>query len=220
MAMLVPQAWEGERDVHPSVRDFYRYHAALVEPWDGPAGLVFTDGDRVAAALDRNGLRPLRYAVCEDGIVVCASEVGAVRTAGHGTCPPAPARTRRDAAGRPARRPAAAGRRRAEASAGARQPYGEWARTYQRRVSPGQPVERRLGRPARPPGRRRLHQGGGDHRLAAHGERRQGAHLLDGRRHRAGRAVESPAHRLPLPQAALRAGHEPARSITCASGRS
>jgi glutamate synthase domain-containing protein 1 len=84
-AMLVPQVWEGRRDLHPAVRDFLRYHSALVEPWDGPAGLVFTDGLRIAAALDRNGLRPLRYAVCEDGFVVASSEAGAVRTAGHGT---------------------------------------------------------------------------------------------------------------------------------------
>jgi glutamine phosphoribosylpyrophosphate amidotransferase len=85
MAMLVPQVWEGRRDLPPAVHDFYRYHASLVEPWDGPGGLVFSDGRRIAAALDRNGLRPLRYAVCEDGFIVCASEVGAVRTEGHGT---------------------------------------------------------------------------------------------------------------------------------------
>ncbi|MEX2328646.1 MAG: glutamate synthase-related protein [Nitriliruptoraceae bacterium] len=79
-AMLVPQVWEGARDVDAQIRDFYRYHSALVEPWDGPAGLIFTDGVRVGAALDRNGLRPLRYHVCDDGTVVAASEVGAVRT--------------------------------------------------------------------------------------------------------------------------------------------
>ena len=79
-AMLVPQVWEGARDLDPEIRDFYRYHAALVEPWDGPAGLIFTDGRRVGAALDRNGLRPLRYHVCEDGTVVASSEVGAVTT--------------------------------------------------------------------------------------------------------------------------------------------
>ncbi|OLE38894.1 MAG: hypothetical protein AUG48_00545, partial [Actinobacteria bacterium 13_1_20CM_3_68_9] len=83
LAMLVPEAWEGF-DVDPAVRDFYRYHACLMEPWDGPAGLVFTDGVRVGAALDRNGLRPLRYAVCEDGLVACASEAGAVDLRGHG----------------------------------------------------------------------------------------------------------------------------------------
>ncbi|HZQ27791.1 MAG TPA: glutamate synthase large subunit [Acidimicrobiales bacterium] len=85
IAMLVPEAWEGARDLDPEVRGFYRYHACLVEPWDGPAGLVFTDGRGVGAALDRNGLRPLRWAVCEDGLVVACSEVGAVDLTGHGT---------------------------------------------------------------------------------------------------------------------------------------
>ena len=84
LSMLVPPAWEGNRELPQEVRDFYRYHAGLVEPWDGPAGLVFTDGHVVGAALDRNGLRPLRYAVCEDGLVVCSSEAGAVSLDGHG----------------------------------------------------------------------------------------------------------------------------------------
>ncbi|HZI38803.1 MAG TPA: glutamate synthase-related protein, partial [Acidimicrobiia bacterium] len=84
VAMLVPEAWEGSRDLPPEVRDFFRYHACLAEPWDGPAGLIFTDGRRAGAALDRNGLRPLRFQVCDDGFVVCASEVGAVPISGHG----------------------------------------------------------------------------------------------------------------------------------------
>jgi glutamate synthase (ferredoxin) len=84
VTMLVPEAWEHRRDLDPELRGFYRYHAALMEPWDGPAGLVFTDGTGVGAALDRNGLRPLRYAVCEDGFVVCCSEMGAVDLRGHG----------------------------------------------------------------------------------------------------------------------------------------
>jgi glutamate synthase domain-containing protein 2/glutamate synthase domain-containing protein 1/glutamate synthase domain-containing protein 3 len=84
MAMLVPEAWEETRDLDPRVRGFYEYHSALMEPWDGPAGLVFTDGIGVGAVLDRNGLRPLRYAVAEDGLVACASEAGAVDLSGHG----------------------------------------------------------------------------------------------------------------------------------------
>ncbi len=77
-AMLVPQAWQNSHAIAPDVRDFFRYHACLVEPWDGPAALIFTDGVRVGAALDRNGLRPLRYHVRSDGLVVAASEVGAI----------------------------------------------------------------------------------------------------------------------------------------------
>ncbi|HVF21018.1 MAG TPA: glutamate synthase-related protein [Mycobacteriales bacterium] len=85
MAMLVPEAWEDAEHLPGPVRDFYAYHAGLTEPWDGPAGLVFSDGLRVGACLDRNGLRPLRYAVCSDGIVVCSSEAGVVPLDGHGT---------------------------------------------------------------------------------------------------------------------------------------
>src|SRR6266516_687898 len=84
LAMLVPAAVEHDPDASRALRDFYRFHACLTEPWDGPAGLVFTDGRLVGAALDRNGLRPLRFEACDDGLVVCASEVGAVDLAGHG----------------------------------------------------------------------------------------------------------------------------------------
>jgi glutamate synthase (ferredoxin) len=82
MAMLVPEAWEDAEHLPDDVRDFYAYHAGLTEPWDGPAGLVFTDGERVGACLDRNGLRPLRYAVSSDGLVVCSSEAGVVDLTG------------------------------------------------------------------------------------------------------------------------------------------
>ena len=85
VAMVVPEAWELSRDLDPAVLGFAAYHAALMEPWDGPAGLVFTDGTGVGAALDRNGLRPLRFAICDDGLIMCASEVGAVDLADHGS---------------------------------------------------------------------------------------------------------------------------------------
>jgi len=84
VTMLVPPAWQRDPELDPEVRDFYRYHAGVVEPWDGPAALVFTDGRVVGAALDRNGLRPLRLSVCEDGLVVCGSEAGLVDLDGHG----------------------------------------------------------------------------------------------------------------------------------------
>src|SRR5579875_2252933 len=78
MAMLVPEAWENMPDLDPQLRAFYEYHACLMEPWDGPAALAFTDGVTVAATLDRNGLRPARYWYTHDGLVVMASEVGVV----------------------------------------------------------------------------------------------------------------------------------------------
>jgi glutamate synthase (ferredoxin) len=79
MLMLVPEAWERMPDLDPAWRDFYEYHACLMEPWDGPAALAFTDGVKVGACLDRNGLRPLRYKVTDDGLVVAGSEVGIVQ---------------------------------------------------------------------------------------------------------------------------------------------
>ncbi len=78
IAMLIPESWELNPVMPEEIRDFYRYHAGLVEPWDGPAGIVFTDGRVVGATLDRNGLRPLRYAVVDGGLVACASEAGVV----------------------------------------------------------------------------------------------------------------------------------------------
>ncbi|MEX1079187.1 MAG: glutamate synthase large subunit [Homoserinimonas sp.] len=74
--MMVPEAYENRADIQPARRDFYEYHSMLMEPWDGPAALVFTDGTLVGATLDRNGLRPGRYLVTDDGLVVLASEIG------------------------------------------------------------------------------------------------------------------------------------------------
>jgi len=74
--MMVPEAWENAADMSPSRRAFYRFHASLMEPWDGPAAIAFTDGTVIGAVLDRNGLRPARYWVTESGMVVLASEVG------------------------------------------------------------------------------------------------------------------------------------------------
>jgi glutamate synthase (ferredoxin) len=76
--MLAPEAWEKAKDIKPEVKDFYRYHASLNEPWDGPAAVVFGDGKIVGATLDRNGLRPARYKIYEDGLIVMGSEAGVV----------------------------------------------------------------------------------------------------------------------------------------------
>ena len=76
MMMLVPEAWAGNPLMNEERRSFYEYHAALMEPWDGPAAIAFTDGRQIGATLDRNGLRPARYLVTDDGLVVMASEMG------------------------------------------------------------------------------------------------------------------------------------------------
>ncbi|WP_436736444.1 glutamate synthase large subunit [Streptomyces sp. BBFR102] len=74
--MMIPEAWENHASMDASRRAFYQYHAAMMEPWDGPACVTFTDGTQVGAVLDRNGLRPGRYWVTDDGLVVLGSEVG------------------------------------------------------------------------------------------------------------------------------------------------
>jgi glutamate synthase (ferredoxin) len=78
LTMMVPEAWEQVPDMSPEMRAFYRYHACLMEPWDGPAALTFSDGHIVGTTLDRNGLRPARYRITEDGIVISGSEAGVV----------------------------------------------------------------------------------------------------------------------------------------------
>ncbi|MCL2514849.1 MAG: glutamate synthase large subunit [Microbacteriaceae bacterium] len=74
--MMVPEAWENATEIAADRKAFYEYHAALMEPWDGPAALVFTDGSLVGGTLDRNGLRPARYLVTDDGLIVLGSETG------------------------------------------------------------------------------------------------------------------------------------------------
>lgn len=78
MMMLVPEAWQDNKLMDPHRKAFYKYHASMMEPWDGPAALVFTDGVRIGATLDRNGLRPLRYYITRSGRIVMASEAGAL----------------------------------------------------------------------------------------------------------------------------------------------
>ena len=78
MMILIPEAWENMPNMDPALRAFYEYHACLSEPWDGPAAVAFTNGTIAAAVMDRNGLRPARYQVSKDGIVVMGSEVGLV----------------------------------------------------------------------------------------------------------------------------------------------
>ena len=78
MAMLIPEAWAANPDMDEDKRAFYEYHASLMEPWDGPAAIAFTDGRVIGATLDRNGLRPGRYIVTKDDLVVLASEAGVI----------------------------------------------------------------------------------------------------------------------------------------------
>ena len=98
--MMIPEAWENHAEMDPDRRAYYEYHSFLMEPWDGPASIAFTDGRKIGAVLDRNGLRPSRYIVTKDGLVVMASEVGVLdiapeRRAAQGAAPAGPHLLRR-----------------------------------------------------------------------------------------------------------------------------
>ena len=76
LAILIPEAWDGDPGMPPDRKAFYGYHASMIEPWDGPAAIAFTDGRVIGATLDRNGLRPARYLITQDGLAIMASETG------------------------------------------------------------------------------------------------------------------------------------------------
>ena len=81
MMMMIPEPWENHSHIDPRRRAFYEYHAAMMEPWDGPASIVFTDGRQIGATLDRNGLRPSRYCITDDDLVIMGSESGVLPVA-------------------------------------------------------------------------------------------------------------------------------------------
>ena len=76
MMMMIPEPWSNHESMDDAKRAFYQYHSCLMEPWDGPASIAFTDGRQIGAVLDRNGLRPSRYYVTKDDLVIMASEAG------------------------------------------------------------------------------------------------------------------------------------------------
>jgi len=137
LTMLIPPAWQGDVELEPEVGDFHRFHAGLVEPWDGPAGVVFTDGRVVGAALDRNGLRPLRYVVAGD-LVCCASEAGVFDV-------PAGTLARRGRLG-PGEMLAVDPERGLEEDVAIKlrlasaRPYGRWLEEWRREASTGEPA--------------------------------------------------------------------------------
>ncbi|MFA9398672.1 MAG: glutamate synthase large subunit, partial [Clostridiaceae bacterium] len=79
MMLLIPEAWNGNNFMEPYKKAFYEYHGSLVEPWDGPAAVFFTDGVKIGATLDRNGLRPAKYVITKNGEVIMASEIGVIK---------------------------------------------------------------------------------------------------------------------------------------------
>ena len=211
--MMIPEAWENHDSMDPARRAFYQYHSTMMEPWDGPACVTFTDGTQVGAVLDRNGLRPGRYWVTDDGLVVLASEVGVLdidpaKVVRKGRLQPgkmflvdtAEHRIIEDdeIKAEPRRR---AARTREWLEAGEIELDGP-ARARAHRAHP------RLGHP--PPADLRLHRGGAARHPRADGQDRRRAARLHGHRLADRRAVRAPAAALRLLHPAVRAGHQPA----------
>jgi glutamate synthase (NADPH/NADH) large chain len=133
MMMLVPEAWDGNEQMAPLKKAFYEFHATFMGPWDGPAALLFTDGRVLGAMLDRNGLRPLRYALTDDGRVLVASEAGvlplpAARVVRKGRLQPGKMLLVDTEAGQ------IITDEELKTQVSSRQPYGEWLNEYQIRL--------------------------------------------------------------------------------------
>ena len=212
MMMMIPEAWESNALMDRDRRAFYEYHAAMMEPWDGPAAIAFTDGRQIGATLDRNGLRPARYIVTDDDLVVMASEVGVL---------PMPEDEHRQevapAAGQDVPRRPRAGRiiddEELKETLAIAKPYREWIERIRLRLDEmpePAPARRLVGAAARSPAGVRLHAGRPQVPDRADGAERRGADRLDGQRLAAGGAVDQEQDALQLLQAAVRAGHEPA----------
>ena len=210
--MMIPEAWEQHESMDPRRRAFYEYHAAMMEPWDGPAAMVFTDGKQIGATLDRNGLRPARYIVTDDDLVVMASESGVL---------PIPenriVKKWRLQPGKMFLIDFEQGRivddEELKSQFAAAKPYRQWIENVRIRLDSidaqgaPMPVDRD---PARPPAGLRLHAGRPEVPDEPDGRERRRGDRLDGQRLAAGGAVEPHQAALQLLQADVRAGHEPA----------
>ena len=131
MAMLIPEAWSRNPHMNPQKRAFYEYHASLMEPWDGPAAIAFTDGRSIGATLDRNGLRPARYLVTQDDLVIMASETGVLPVEPEERQVEGPPAARQDAAGRYRRGPHHLRPRNSKQRLYGRNPYQLWLKENQ-----------------------------------------------------------------------------------------
>ena len=215
MLMLVPAAWQGDASTPAEVKDFYEYHQTLNEPWDGPAALVFSDGRTIGACLDRNGLRPARYKITDDGLFTLGSEVGLLpiddaKVIEKGRLGPGEMIAIDTVKGTLLRERRDQGELRQKAAlrrVAAREHQGHRQQAFAR-----SPARARRHAPAAA-ARRRLHRGGTRHdalHSQDHGRDGRGGDRLDGRRRAAGRALEKAAASLHLFQAALRAGDQSA----------
>ncbi len=213
--MMIPEAWEQHTLMDESRRAFYEYHAAMMEPWDGPAAVAFTDGRQIGATLDRNGLRPARYMVTDDDLVILASEAGALPIPENAHRQEVAPAAGQDVPDRPGTGPHH--RRRGDQAATGQQPSVppvDRTPADQAGIAAGPAPGRRrhaiFGVAAGPPAGLRLHPGRHQVHARAHGRDRRGRDRLDGQRHAAGRAVRPRQAALQLLPPAVRPGHQPA----------
>ena len=183
--MMIPEAWENHEEMDPARRAFYEFHSTFMEPWDGPAAVTFTDGSLIGAVLDRNGLRPGRYSVTDDGLVVLASEAGVLEVDSSRVV-----RKGRLQPGRMFLVDTEHGRivpdDEVKASLAGQNPYEEWLHAGLIHLDdlPGARAHRphrRLGRP--PPADLRLHPGGAEDPAVPDGQDRGRGPRLHGHRH-------------------------------------
>ena len=211
--MMIPEPWAGHESMSAERKAFYEYHATMMEPWDGPASIAFTDGKVIGAVLDRNGLRPSRYYVTKDDLVVMASEVGVLNIPEENILlkerlHPGPHLPDRHRAGAHHRR--RGNQARARVAAAVRRVAGREHGRARRSEAGAAAAAARSLHDAEPAAHVRLHAGGSEDSARADGAERRRGDRVDGHRHRAGRAVGQAAAALRLLHAAVRAGHQPA----------
>ncbi|CAM5726387.1 hypothetical protein SANTM175S_04087 [Streptomyces antimycoticus] len=210
--MMIPEAWENHDSMEPARRAFYEFHSTMMEPWDGPACVTFTDGKQVGAVLDRNGLRPGRYWVTDDGLVVLGSEVGVLDID--------PAKVVRKGRLQPGRmflvdtvEHRIIEDDEIKAALAAEQPYAEWLEAGEIELSDLPEREHIVHTHASVTRRQQtfwLHRGGAARHPRADGQGRCRAHRFDGHRLTHRRALLAPPAALRLLHRAVRAGHQPA----------
>ena len=212
MMLMIPEAWSGNPLMDDDRRAFYEYNAALMEPWDGPAAMAFTDGRQIGATLDRNGLRPARYIVTDDDYVILASEVGVLDIPERKIV-----KKWRLQPGKMLLVDTEQGRiidddelKRTLATA---KPYREWidrSRIALDTLPDPAPPQRLRRAAARPAAGVRLHPGRSEDHPRADGGKRRGSDRIDGQRRGPAGALQPTESSLQLLQAIVRAGHQSA----------
>ena len=189
MSMLIPEAWDHDATMPEDIKAFYEYHASLMEPWDGPAAVAFTDGRVIGAKLDRNGLRPGRFLVTTDGLVVLASEAGVLSDQARGSADEGQARARPHFPGGYRAEAADHGRGSQKATGGAAALRAVAQGKPDHARSSAEPDARSADQSRNDPdaaARVRLHRRRLENDSVALRARRRGAGRLDGNRHAAG----------------------------------